>query len=540
MARKSRKQPEAAVNSEPMHLVYNAAAYIRLSSDAKKKRGDSLETQQDIIDNFIATSSDIRLVEVYCDNYSTGTSFERPAFQRMLADAESGRINCIIVKDLSRFGRNAIDAGYYIEKHLPALGVRFIAVTDFFDSLEGDGGILLPLKNMIAESYALDISRKCRSVQRQNIREGRFVGRMAPYGFAKAPEDCRRLVVDEEAAVTVRQMFGWAAEGMGVGELTRQLNEDGVLPPSHYKWEKGLITSEKLLGKPYWQKRTVTEILKDRVYVGDMVQGKTRKMNGKQLSVPESEWGCVPNTHEAIVSRELFERVQNRLHQDSEKDKAVRSAPVAYSPHIFKGKVFCAHCGHAMHRHRQNKDGIYWYRCESQWKYHKGACFQVSVKEEELKAEVFNLLRKHAEAILGGYLQLKRMAPVQESAADTELADINRQLSASGNFLKSLYENMQDGLITAEEFVSMKADYEARIETLSNRADGIRAGRRGEKSTRQAYRDFADAASDALANHELSAEIIDRLVEKILVHRDKSFEIILRFKDEFREVKKVG
>ena len=196
---------------------------------------------------------------------------------------------CFKLKDLSRFGRNAIDSGYYIEKHLPALGVRFVAVTDSFDSLEGDGGIMLPLKNIIAESYALDISRKCRSVQRQNIREGRFVGRMAPYGFMKMPDDCRRLAVDEEAAAVVRRMFDFVADGKGVGELIRQLNEDGVLPPSHYKWEKGLIANKKLLGKPYWQKRTVTNILEDRVYVGDMVQGKTRTVDGKELSVPKDE-----------------------------------------------------------------------------------------------------------------------------------------------------------------------------------------------------------------------------------------------------------
>ena len=540
MARKSRKQPQPTTHVEQVRTVYNAAAYIRLSSDAKKKRGDSLETQQDIIENFIASSSDIRLVEVYCDNQATGTNFDRPGFQRMLADAEGGRINCIIVKDLSRFGRNAIDSGYYIEKHLPALGVRFVAVTDSFDSLEGDGGIMLPLKNIIAESYALDISRKCRSVQRQNIRDGRFVGRMAPYGFAKAPEDCRRLVVDEEAADVVRRMFDFVADGKGIGELIRQLNEDGVLPPSHYKWEKGLITNKKLLGKPYWQKRTVTNILEDRVYVGDMVQGKTRTVDGKELPVPKDEWVCVPNTHEAIISHELFECVQNLIHQLSEKDKSVRSSPTSYSPHVFKGKVFCAHCGHAMHRHRQNKDGIYWHRCESQWKYHKNACYQVSVKEDELKSEVFMLMSKYAEAILGRHIQMERMAPVQDIADDNELEHINRQLSASSNFLKSLYENMQDGLIISDEFIIMKADYENKIEMLSKCADDIRSKRRETKSTRQAYRDFADAASDALANHELSADVIDRLVEKICVHRDKSFEIILKFRDEFREVKKVG
>ena len=154
MARKSRKQFDAAplLEQQEQLTVYNAAAYIRLSRD-NAKRGDSLETQQDIIENYIAASPDISLADVYSENQTTGTNFERPAFQRMMQDAESGRINCIIVKDLSRFGRSAIDSGYYIEKLLPAMGVRFIAVTDPHDSLEGDGGIMLPLKNLIAESY---------------------------------------------------------------------------------------------------------------------------------------------------------------------------------------------------------------------------------------------------------------------------------------------------------------------------------------------------------------------------------------------------
>ncbi len=540
MARKSRKFPVETPVVQEQDVVYNAAAYIRLSSDAKRKPGDSLETQQDIIENFIAASPDIQLTEVYIDNQATGTNFERHAFQRMLEDVESGRINCIIVKDLSRFGRNAIDSGYYIEKHLPALGVRFIAITDSFDSLEGDGGVLIPLKNVIAESYALDISRKCRSVQRQNIQDGRFVGRMAPYGFSKSPEDCHRLVVDEEAAAIVRQIFYWAASGMGVGEIIRALNEQSVLPPSHYKWEKGQITNKRLLGKPFWQKRTVMDILRDRVYVGDMAQGKTCTTGGRQNSVHRDKWICVPNTHEPVISRKLFERVQEVLRQTSEKDEAVRSTAISYSPHIFKGKVFCAHCGHPMHRHRQNKDGTYWYRCESQWKYHKGACYQVSVKEEEIKTEVFALLRKHAEAILGGHIRIERMTPVKNAAAEIELMEVNRELASRGHFLKSLYENMVAGLINAEEFTAMKIDYEGKIAALSKRADQIRTQRRERASEQESYRDFADAASDALSSKELTADTILCLVEKIQVQRDKSFEILLRFKDEFREAKRVG
>ena len=538
MARKSRKNIDAAVSVQPTQKIYSAAAYIRLSSDVKRKPGDSLETQQDIIENFIALAPDIQLEEVYKDNHKTGTNFERPAFQRMLSDIESGRINCIIVKDLSRFGRNAIDAGYYIEKLLPSLGIRFIAVTDDFDSLEGDGGIMLPLKNLIAEAYALDISRKCKAVQRQNIKDGRFVGRLAPYGYEKAPDDCRRLIVDEEAAVNVRQMYEWAARGFSIGDIVRTLNDMKLIPPSHYKWEKGLSTSESQLGKPYWQKRTVINVLTDQVYVGDMVQGKSITVNNKKIVVDRSEWICVPDTHEPIISRDLFARVQMKLKNASEKGSCATTAP--YTPNIFPSKVVCAHCGYLMKRKRQNKDDTYWYRCESQYKYHKNACYQVSIKEADLKSEIFELLRRHAEAILGGYLQMERALPVKKAVADTELADINRRLAANGNYLNSLYENMQSGLLTVDEYTTMKADYKKKIQTMSERADEIRSQRREAVSVCETYYNFAEAASDALTNKELTADIVERLVEKIMVRFDKSFEVVLRFRDEFREVRLVG
>jgi len=256
--------------------------------------------------------------------------------------------------------------------------------------------------------------------------------------------------------------------------------------------------------------------------------------------VPREEWVCVPNTHKAVVSHELFNRAQERFRCRSERDKVTRRDALAYSPHLFKGKVFCAHCGHPMHRHRQNKDGIYWYRCESQWKIRKDACYQVSVKEEELKTEIVALLRKYAEAILGGYIHRERMTPVKNVAAETELAEINRELASSGYFLKSLYENLVAGVITAEEFSALKADYEGKIEALSRRADQLRAKRRERRNEREAYQDFADAVSEMLAEHELTADTAQRLVERVLVHRDKSFEIDFRFRDEFREVRCVG
>jgi DNA invertase Pin-like site-specific DNA recombinase len=531
MARKSRKNIETVAPAVYETPTYNAAAYIRLSADARRKPGDSLESQRNIIESFIASTPDIRLAGVYCDNNRTGTNFERPEFQKMLADAEAKRIDCIICKDLSRFGRNAIDTGFYIEKYLPSLNVRFVAVTDGFDSLYGDGGIMLPLKNIISEAYAADISRKCKSVQRQNIIDGRFIGRLAPYGYAKSPKDCHKLVVDNEAAEIVRYIYDLAARHWLVGEIVRRLNEEKILPPSRYKRELGLIESENEVGTEHWKITTVRNILTDRVYIGDMVQGKTRTVSGKEILVPKSEWVCVPGTHEPIISKKLFERVQTLMEQNSARDKEKRRAPVAYSENVFGGKVLCARCGHPMRRKRQNKDGVYWYRCESQWKYAKDACVQVSVKETELKTEILALLHKHSEAILGHYIEIE--SERKSDGADAELREINAKLDTSGRMLKSLYESMVSELITSDEFVQMKADYEAKIAGLSERANVLRGVKRKDENHAVEYRDLADAVSAVLANERLTKELIDRLVDKILVKPDKSFEIRFKFADVF-------
>ena len=532
MARKSRKNLETTTAENTSKVYYSAAAYVRLSADAKRKPGDSLETQRNIIESFIAESNDIKLYDVYTDNNTTGTNFDRPGFQKMLMDIESKRVNCIIVKDLSRFGRNAIDAGYYIEKYLPSLNCRFISVTDGFDSKNGDSGIMLPLKNIIAESYALDISKKCKSVQQRHIKEGRFVGRAAPYGFALSPKDCHRLIVDEEAAAFVRQMFEWAGEGMTAGEITRNLNEAKILPPSRYKQSKGLIAGDKFAGSDNWHTRVVTEMLSNRMYAGDMVQGKTQNVNYTDKAVSPDKWVIMPNAHESVVSRELFDAVQ-KIRQQIKESNAGKKYNGAYSTHLFKDKVFCAKCGYLMHRHRQNKDGTYWLRCESKWKFTKDTCTVVSVKESDLKTEIIAVIQKHAEIILGRFIRLENETNYGEITADTELREINTKLDKDGCMLKSLYENMVGGVITRDEFIQMKADYEAKIADLSSRAKEIRNARREAEQKSKEYTDFTEAVSAVTANDSLTEEIIDKLVEKVLVNPDKSVEVYFKFADVF-------
>ena len=534
MARKSRKSVDATI-IEAAPVTYNAAAYLRLSADARKKRGDSLETQRSIIESFIADSPDIRLEEVYTDNSLTGTNFDRPGFLKMLADAESGKINCIIVKDLTRFGRNAVDALYYIEKHLPSLGVRFIAVTDPFDSNDGDGGIMLPLKNVIAESYALDISRKCRAVQRQNIQQGRYVGRLAPFGYSKHPKDCRKLIIDEEAAPVVRQIFEWAASSVSVNEIAKRLSAAGTPIPSQRNHDKGLNTSEKLLGSGYWKANVVRNILADRVYIGDMVQGKTQTLYGKRIHVDPSEWVCVENTHEPIIDCELFERVQVLRSRVCKEVKGYASYG-AYTPNIFKGKIFCACCKRPMHRKRQNKDGIYLFYCDTRWQFGKDACVQVSIKEAALKTEMIEILNKYSEVVRGKSISIEKTVS-QDGLADStkELREINLNLDKAERMLKSLYENLVSGLITQDEYTQMRARYLAKIERYSGQSNEIRKRRHDAKAKANEYSAFSQAAAEVISSSDLTAELLDKLVEKIQVRPDKSFHTLFKFMDELGE-----
>ena len=540
MARKSRKYFDTT-SFEPILStgIYRAGAYLRLSCDDTKKRGDSIETQQNIIENYIAAAPDISLTEVYIDNNTTGTNFERPGFQQMMADTERGKINCIIVKDLTRFGRNAIDAGYYLEKHLPTLGVRFIAVTDSYDSLDGNGGILLPLKNIISESYALDIGRKCRAVQRQNIADGRFVGRLAPYGYSKAPDDCRRLIINEETAPVVRRIYDWACEGLSNFEIAHRLSAENIPTPARYNYDKGYDKSDRQLSVPYWKPSTVKNILSDRVYVGDMVQGKTRKIDGKQRDVDPSEWVCVPNTHEPTIDRDVFDRLQVSRLAVYERAMEIQQNSTPYTVNVFQGKIVCAGCGRSMKRKRQNKDGTYWFRCESQWKYGKDACTVVAAREADLKTDILTILHKQAEAILGRYVTIEKAAAAPDNSA-AELREVNQRMDKDGRMLRSLYENMVGGLITQDEFIQMKADYEGKIAALSKQADEIRERKYTTKAAATEYRDIAEAVAAAISDDTLTTEIIDRLVDKIKVHPDKSFEVLYKFRDEFREVRRVG
>lgn len=541
MARKSRKNQTAAPVCNTS-LYIRTALYIRLSVEDNKKRGHSIENQKLVLENFLAGRPEFVVCNTYIDNGATGTNFHRPGFQQMLSDIEAGLIDCVIVKDLSRLGRNSIDTGYYIEQYFRVHQIRFIALTDQFDTADASnlhGGIMLPLKNMINEAYALDIGRKIKAQARQAMKDGEYIGARAPYGYRKDPENCHKLLIDPEAAEVVFQIFQWAYEHIGLNDIARRLNEQGIQTPSHRKHATGEITHENLIGSGKWQTRTVAKILDSEVYTGDLVQGKTKIVDHRQVQADGDNLIIATNTHEAIISHEVFEAVKAYRRQVCEESKAHEIDP--YTPNIFKGKVFCAHCGGSLHRQRnKRKKGpdVYLFHCLTKSRIDRNGCLGVSVTEKDLLAAVVAILQQELTVALGNYSFVLEAEVKRKKERDDLKAGISakkQEIDRNRRFVRGLYENFVQKVLTSEEYFTMKKDYEAAIATLSDEISTLENGLAVMDTQLAKYRELEQDAKVLEKDHTLTAALIDRLIEKIEITHDKEIRVSFRFKSEFEE-----
>ena len=539
MARKSRKQRLAPMSAPSLYV--HVALYIRLSVEDNKKRGCSVENQKLVLNDFLADKPDFVVYDTYIDNGATGTNFHRPGFQQMLSDIEAGYIDCVIVKDLSRLGRNSIDTGYYIEQYFHAHNVRFIAVTDQFDTADAGslhGGIMLPLKNMINEAYALDIGRKIKAQARQAMKDGDYIGARAPYGYRKDPDNCHKLLIDEDTAPVVRQIFEWAHEHVALNRIVRNLNEMGITAPSHYKKSTGEITSPGLIGSGKWQTRTVMKILESEVYTGDLVQGKTKIVDHQQVKAGEDNLIIARRTHEPIISYELFTAVQEYRKQICEESRAVPKRP--YTPNIFKGKVFCADCGRSLHRQRaERKKGpdVYWFHCLTNSRVAKDSCKGVMMQETELIATVTAILEKELSVALGISLPLFQLEAKQKQDKDrlkTQMSARRQEIEKKRRLIRGLYENFVQGILTNEEYFELKTAYEESIGTLSGEIDALEKDMDALDSRLVRCRSMEKDAKSLTQDHALTAELIDRLIERIEIDHERNIHVTFRFKSEFQ------
>lgn len=541
MARKSRKNQTATPVCDTS-LYIRTALYIRLSVEDNKKRGHSIENQKLVLENFLAGRPEFVVYNTYVDNGATGTNFHRPGFQQMLSDIEAGLIDCVIVKDLSRLGRNSIDTGYYIEQYFRAHQIRFIALTDQFDTADASnlhGGIMLPLKNMINEAYALDIGRKIKAQARQAMKDGEYIGARAPYGYRKDPENCHKLLIDPEAAEVVFQIFQWAYEHVGLNDIARRLNEQGIQTPSHRKRATGEITHENLVGSGKWQTRTVAKILDSEVYTGDLVQGKTKIVDHQQVQADEANLIIATNTHEAIISHEVFEAVKAYRRQVCEESKAHEVDP--YTPNIFKGKVFCAHCGGSLHRQRNKRkkgSDVYLFHCLTKSRVDKNGCLGVSVTEKDLLDAVVAILQQELTVALGNYSFVLEAEVKRKKERDDLKAGISakkQEIDRNRRFVRGLYENFVQKVLTSEEYFTMKKDYEAAIAKLSDEISTLENGLAVMDAQLAKYKELEQDAKVLEKDHTLTAALIDRLIERIEITHDKEIRVSFRFKSEFEE-----
>lgn len=549
MARKSRKESSVQTSESFSKTIgYQVGFYLRLSDkEAKDRDSESIENQFALLKDFIKNKPDFRLISTFTDDGKTGTNFRRSGFEQMMDEVRNGRINCIIVKDLSRFGRNYLEAGHYIEHVFPFLNVRFIAVTDGFDTLTATPAqlsYLIPLKNIMNENYARDISKKERSAKKVLRKKGCFLGAYAMYGYEKT-SDKHVIGVDPEAAVHVKTIFDLCEKGYSDSAIAKYLNERKILCPARYKYEKGIVKNAKYANKSGWYPQTIGGILTSRVYIGDMVQGarRSKEIKGKKEVVPMSEWDIVSGTHEAIISKEQFDRVQEiRMDRHRRYEKMIqenrRLAGKSEDSGILKGKVFCGDCKRAMVRkHIKSCKDKYRYVCDIHEK--TGQCSRKFLPEQELFEMLGCLIRRQ----IGAACQVKEWLHSRKQEEARELLRFEQTFRETEDKrsrlvqkMAVLYQDWKEGILDQDEYLYMKKRYEEELTGCEGEREEL-MGRKQEYIMAYTSENPAlKAVSEIPYDFVLSRELVDRLIEKIEIYEGNRVRVSFKFQDEMQRL----
>ncbi len=553
MARKSKfRQP--AVTLSPNLRVYQVGAYVRLSVlDGHRENSDSIENQEALLRAYIENDPSLSLYCVYSDNGETGVNFERDDFERLLDDIRMGNVDCVIVKDLSRFGRNYIEAGEYLEKIFPFMGVRFIAVNDGYDSLDPStyDSLTINLKNLVNDVYARDISQKICPVLRGKQERGEFIGAWAAYGYLKDPEDKHRLIVDEETAPIVRDIFDWRLSGMSYQSIARELNSRGIPSPSRYRFEKGMVKDQRF-ANTIWKVAVMKSMLSNEVYLGHMVQGRKREAlwEGQQQTVlPKEQWLVVKNTHEPIIRQAVFDGVQKLGEQAARVyyEKQTRFAEVTNTENILKGLVYCENCDTNLVRYKNVRENKHkepnfhvWYNyiCPVHTA-EIDRCSFTSIPETKLLEVVFSVIQSQLVTALDMEKLIRGAA--NKSAVLSKKQQINQrmeqartQLNRIARLKESLCDDYLDRLMDEKDYLyaqnrykEQEADLTALLGELAAQEQSMRETQTEENPWLRTFLTFREEPS-------LTRKMALELVEKVIVHSKSAVTVKLRFEDEYR------
>lgn len=550
MARVSRKpinQKEEQVIEKA--TVFNTALYVRLSvEDSGKKDKDSIETQKSLLMQYMADQSELKMHKIYCDNGRTGTNFERPAFQELMDDIRKGKVNCIVVKDLSRFGRNFAETGQYIEQIFPFLGVRFISVNDRFDSFDDSSkaGLMVALKNLVNAAYSRDLSKKVRSQKSVQRKKGVYIGSFAPYGYMKDPDKKGHLVIDEETAPVIRKIFEWRATGDSYKTIAGKLNEAKIPSPMKHMYRKGIVKKEKF-NKTIWTSNVVYPLLSKKVYLGHMEQGKTKVTScGSKTfqKVPEEQWVIVENTHESIISEELFYEVQQ---YNAENKVAQHPQGTKHWPDkILKGLMTCGHCGSnliVIRQSSQNRDKVsYRVECKTRSISGKTACVPNSITEKAVLKAVASVLKKHMEVAieLDSFLeQLKASSQFAQQITEREVLkrSLTKDLLKVSTYRMSLYQDLKQGLLSQEDYEEFIKEYDVKKKRLKKEQKAIESEEKQAASVKTITSKWMDKFEAFKEEEKITREMAEIFIDNIVLYQGKRMEIHLKCEDEFRQVK---
>lgn len=531
---------------------YKTAAYLRLSkgdgdSDGTSKgESNSISNQRLIIERFLQDNEDFELVETYVDDGYTGTNFDRPGVQKMLEDIDAGLIDCVIVKDLSRFGRERIETGMYILKEFESKGIRFIAINDNYDSLtagSGDKHLVMPIKAMTNDFYSQDISNKVKASQSVKREKGEFMGAQAPFGYVKDPDNPNHLLVDPEVANIVRMIFAKRISGMSANEIAEHLKTTGVMTPSCYKeaHDPSYKNTSTKPGKSNWTAKQVLNVLKNETYLGSVVQGKTRRVSYKvnrRVNIPEEEWCVVPNMHEPIVSESDFNIVKSLLKRDTMK------AAGRTGSYLFSGLIFCGDCGSPMIRRirRNKKSSHVEYICKGYT--NKEGCSSHKMPADDLEklvtASINNMVRtlcEYSELVAN----IDKIAVSKDEAImqNEELASLRKEIDKVETYRMGLFEDVQEGLISSEMYERLKKQYDERINSIN-----ISIEERTEMIDKLYSKGLeAEAFIKRFRNNprieKLDRVLLATLIDRILVYDNGTVEIVYRYSDEIKTLNQI-
>lgn len=522
--------------------VYRTAIYARLSKDdGDKVESNSIVSQKALCEEYIKKHRDLELVETFVDDGYSGVNFDRPAFKKMEQALRSGKVEAVLCKDLSRFSRNYIEGGRYLERIFPQLGVRFIAINDAYDSLNGNpqsDSFIIPFKNLINDTYCKDISVKIRTNLDMKRRKGEYVGAYTPYGYQKDPENHNHLIVDEYAADIVRQIFSMYKDGLSICKITDRLNELGVLSPMEYKRSCGIRfeTVFKIEETAKWSYKAVQRVLSNEMYIGVMVQGKQSTPNYKvhvMQAKDESEWIRVENTHEPIITYDDFMAVKTMLGRD------MRSTADSTEDNLFSGFVFCGDCGQPMIRKVVPSNGkkYYYYVCSTNKR--KEGCSQHSISMKEVDAAVFNAIHEHVSHVLDideamAYIERLPSADRAGFNYEAQIAKIEEEIEKYKKLKLRLYEDLSDGVITKKEYMEFRNQYTDLIEDRGAAIDRVRRESQSAQANGKAERAWVALFREYENLEELNRRVLMALVDKILVYENHAVEVVFKYGDEIK------